>query len=214
MEGCISISDCGHVLRSRSRSPERKKEKRKRSRSSSSSPDRGSKKSNRWDNCFECVFLELKVFVFPEKLNFVFPEIGLDQGQGHQDDQRSQDLGPQENTRRSQDTENFVNLIFSHHVEDLDVEFTPCEFSSSFMHIDTISREWTFVTLRPRLCPDDFIPIIPSVSSDRLSLYLQPIREENLQMHIIWWLYPHYSSGRHNDNTRGDKRSLLKAWEV
>ena len=61
---------------------------------------------------------------FPELWIFVFPEIGLDQGQGHQDDQRSQDQGHQESTRRSQDIENFVNLIFSHRVEDLDVEFT------------------------------------------------------------------------------------------
>ena len=70
------------------------------------------------------VFPELWIFVFPEIFNFVFPEIGLDQGQGHQDDQRSQGLGHQESTRRSQDIENVVTLIFSHRVQGLDVVVT------------------------------------------------------------------------------------------
>ena len=137
-------------------------------------------------------------------LLYLFPEIELDQGQGHQDDQRSQDQGHQESTRRSQDIENFVNLIFSHRVEDLDVEFTPCEFSLSFMHWYHFKKVnlW-IVTLRPRLCPDDFKPIIPCVSSGRLSLYLQPIREEKLchSNCTSWWLHTH-SSSRHNNNTR------------
>ena len=64
---------------------------------------------------------ELRKGVFPELWIFVFPEIGLDQGQGHQDDQRSQGQGHQESTRRSRDIENVVILIFSHCVQDLDI---------------------------------------------------------------------------------------------